>query len=560
MSYPVSSFPRRTLLAGAAGLAAATGVGLTGCGSSKATPHNDAAANGSVELPTYVPYEGAKPDLAASEDGVEAGFYSYPSDRPTSVPRKPGADSNKKITAMANIYFPIPAAPNKNSWWAGLNDRLGVELDVAMVPANDYTAKFATTIATNDLPDMLQMQVVANYPQLLDKKFTALDEYLSGDAVKKYPNLANIPTLTWKHAVYNGHIYGIPIPRGRVAGYDFIRPDIFAQRKVQTDITGGWDEFLDSMKALTSAKDRTWALARGQSALGMMTRMNECANNWLEIDGSLTSVYETDNYKQAVEDTAALWKAGVMHPDAFSSTQPWKQLFSAGTVSINSDGYLAWPAFVLSNKNDPSFKQAMMTFSTRDGSKPAPWNPGTGVYGFSTGPAINAFAKGADPERIELLLRVCDYLAAPFGTEEHHYLSFGDAGVHHEVDGGEPVLTDKGVSDIQLPLQYLAGPPHALYQPGRPRDVDVQHAYMSKVLPLSTVDPTLGLFSDTAATKSASASLTLADDVNSIIVGRKPPAELEAAVRKWKSAAGDAMRDEFTEQLQTQGGPTNRPS
>jgi len=202
-----------------------------------------------------------------------------------------------------------------------------------------------------------------------------------------------------------------------------------------------------------------------------------------------------------------------------------------------------------------------MTFSTHDGSKPAPWIPGPGVYSFPTGPAINAFTKTDDADKIKLLLlRVCDYLAAPFGTEEQYYISFGKEGVDHKLVEGEPVLTTPGVADIALPIQYVGASPHSLYQPGRPQDVDVQHASMSKVLPLSVVDPTLGLFSYTAATKSASASTAISDNVNSIIVGRKPLSALDAAVKTWKSAAGNAMRDEYAEQLQAQGGPDTKPS
>ena len=83
-----------------------------------------------------------------------------------------------------------------------------------MVGNADWEQKFATVIAGNDLPDILQTRVVANFPQLLEKRFTRLDEFLGGDAIKEYPNLANIPTRHWKSTVYNGAIYGIPIPRG----------------------------------------------------------------------------------------------------------------------------------------------------------------------------------------------------------------------------------------------------------------------------------------------------------------------------------------------------------
>jgi len=114
--------------------AAAAGVGsLTGCDSSGTTAGNNASVNSAVALPTYVPFEGAKPDLAATEDGVEAGFYAYLSGRPTSVSQKPG-DGSQKVTGMANIYVPPPSGPDQNAWWAGLNERLGVDLDMIMVP------------------------------------------------------------------------------------------------------------------------------------------------------------------------------------------------------------------------------------------------------------------------------------------------------------------------------------------------------------------------------------------------------------------------------------------
>ena len=105
---------------------------------------------------------------------------------------------------------------------------MGVNLELQMVSNADYLQKFPTVIAGNELPDMLQTPngsppPIPNLPQLLDKRFTNLTEYLSGDAVKEYPILANLPTRTWKSAVFNGGIYGIPIPRGAIGSYHFIR-------------------------------------------------------------------------------------------------------------------------------------------------------------------------------------------------------------------------------------------------------------------------------------------------------------------------------------------------
>ena len=49
-------------------------------------------------------------------------------------------------------------------------------------------------------------------PQFLKAKMADLTPYLSGDAVKDYPNLANFPTLAWQQVVFNNAIYGVPVP------------------------------------------------------------------------------------------------------------------------------------------------------------------------------------------------------------------------------------------------------------------------------------------------------------------------------------------------------------
>src|SRR5437879_8417648 len=49
-------------------------------------------------------------------------------------------------------------------------------------------------------------------PTLLKSKCVDLTQFLSADAIKDYPNLANFPTLAWKQVIYNNAIYGVPVP------------------------------------------------------------------------------------------------------------------------------------------------------------------------------------------------------------------------------------------------------------------------------------------------------------------------------------------------------------
>ncbi|GAB3762755.1 type 2 periplasmic-binding domain-containing protein [Microlunatus parietis] len=542
------TFQRRSLLAGAGGAALLAGTGaLSGCSTGAGPDTNTAAKNTAVTLPTYVQFTGIKPDLPGSDKGVDPAFRNFPKDRPKVVPEKPG--NGETLTGMGNIYYAVPPGPDRNSYWAGLNERLGIDLDLQMVGNADYTQKFATTIAGNDLPDMLQMQVVANFPALLEKRFTRLDEFLSGDAIKEYPNLANIPTRHWKPAVYNGGIYGIPIPRGAVGAYSFIREDLFDAAGLSPE-PKSFAELTETAKALTDPKKRRWAFGMWGQVRNYLTMMNGAPTGWREEGGKLTHQYETEEYKQAITDLTELWKAGVLHPDAFSDQLPFKNLFNAGTVAINAtDGYPGWTQYILDNASNPNFKLGLMPVYQREGGELAAWHQGSGYY------SITALKKQDSPDKIKLILRVLNWLAAPFGTEEYLYRLYGEEGVDHTVNAdGDPVLTKTGTANTVIPIRYMADSPYTIYQPGRPEDADTQHAYQTKVLEKSITNPTVGLFSNTHATKNATIDKTFNDGVQQIIQGRDPFSKLDELIKAWRTGGGDGMRAEYEEQLQQAGG------
>src|SRR5690606_5814287 len=419
-----------------------------------------------------------------------------------------------------------------------------------MVGNADYEQKFATTIAGNDLPDMMQMRVVANYPQLLEKRFTRLDEFLSGDAIKEYPNLANIPTRHWKPTVYNGGIYGIPIPRGAVGVYSFIRQDLFEEAGLSPE-PKSFAELTETAKALTDPKKRRWAFGMWGQVRDYLLRMNGAPNGWREEGGKLTHLFETDEYRQTISDLADYWKAGAIHPESFSDQFPSKNYFNAGTVVIDATaGYPGRTQYSLDNESKPKFKLGLKPVYTREGGEPAAWHQGNGYY------SMTGLKKQDSPEKIKLILRVLNWLAAPFGTEEYLYRLYGEEGVDHTInDDGDPVLTKTGTANTVIPIRYLADAPVAIYMPGRPQDAEYQHAYQTKVLEKSITNPTVGLYSNTQATKNATADKNFNDGAKEIIQGREPLETLDELVKAGRAAAGDGMRCEYEEQLQATGGP-----
>lgn len=534
---------RRLLTATGLGLLAVAAAPLAGCSSGQG-PVNAAQKNLGVKLPTYRAYTGVAPDLPGTSEGVLPAFYNMPKNRAASVKGKPG--TGQSVSGMANIFYATPPGADQNPWLTGLNDRLGANLDMTMVPAADYSTKFATTIAGNDLPDMMLVPNAGapNLAELLKARFTDLTEYLSGDAILEYPNLANIVTQSWKGAVYNGGIYGIPIPRGLIGGAFFIRQDLFEKYGANTE-PRNYNEFVEMTKALTDPKERRWCYANFVAPYTALLLMNGAPNNWREDGGKLTRSYETEEFKQTLNDLIELWKSGVMHPDTFSTTQPEKALFNAGTTAVSYGGYTAWTQFAQDNRSNPDFKLALMPSYERTSGQLARWWTGNGLY------SINAFKKQDNPERTKLLLRICDYLAAPFGSEEHFYRLYGQEGRDHTLDAnGNPVLTQQGQAQTVVPIRYLADSAPVLYEPGRPKDADAQHAYQSLEIPKGITDPTLGLYSNAFATKNATIDKTFTTALYDIVQGRKPFNSVDDLIETWRKTGGDAIRGEFEDQLQ----------
>ncbi len=334
------------------------------------------------------------------------------------------------------------------------------------------------------------------------------------------------------------------------ASYNFIRADLFKAAGVSTS-PKGFEELVDAGKALTDAKKRRWAYGLSTQPQGLLQKLNEEPNGWAEDGGKLTNRYETEQYKQSVNDMIALWKSGVMHPDSFNTAQPFKALFNAGTVAINAgDGYPGWTQYILDNASNPDFELGLMPVYTRDGSKLANWTLGSGVY------SITGLKKQSDPEKLKLILRVLNWLAAPFGTDEYFYRLYGQEGVDHTINAdGDPVFTKTGTANTVLPIRYLADAPYTIYQPGRPQDADTQHKYQALEIPTGVSNPTVGLYSNTSATKNATIDKNFNDAVNDIIQGRKPISSLDDLIATWRKGGGDDMRKEYEEQLQD-GGPS----
>ncbi|MDR2999275.1 MAG: hypothetical protein LBU78_14270 [Microbacterium sp.] len=541
MSINEITADRRTFLkyAGLGALSIAAVGSLAGCGTREELV---ASASDSVKLPTFVAAKGLQPDLAGTAEGVPAAFFNYPKDPVRSVATPPL--KGESFSAITNIFGPPPNSRDKNPAWQEIEKRLGGKLDITAVSADDFSTKINTTIAGNDIPDMI-LDDGASIPDIigfLTAKCQDLTPFLSGDKIKDYPNLAAIPELYWRQTVRAGKIYTLPIPRGGSAGLGFYNAKRFAAAGVtDTSKIKDADDYLSVMKELTNAKAKQWAFGSTSFGLSTFHQLFGVPNQWREVKGKLVNAIETDEYLESISFVQKANAAGYIMPgsDAWTKSQ-MVNAFTTGQVAQIYDGL---PAF---------FKSDGYGVTVPDSAPFLPFAAGGGdaIAWLDNIIFASTMLKKNDDASIKKLLGIANLLAAPFGTEEYLLINYGVEGADYALDAnGNPIPTPNALADTTVPWKYIAAPSPVLYLPGQEQIIRKTHAAYSSLIPLGVEDPTATLFSPTNASKGGTIKQPVSDAAQDFIAGRKSIDDVKAAIKTWRSAGGDKIRKEYEKAL-----------
>lgn len=534
-TYQKSELSRRGMLRGTLAMSVIAVMGapvLAACGDGGAPVEANA---GNAAVPTFVKFPGAPADLPGNTAGVTDAYFTYPANPPKMTEGTPG-DGNP-ITVMMPAANAIPPATDQNAYAQELNKRVGSELKVAWTPAADWSQKLATTIAGDQLPDVFNLQnETPDFPAMLEAKALDLTPYLAGDAIKKYPALANIPTDSWRGAIFNGKIFGLPIPRGITTSRVLYRREDILESLGAAAVPASFAEFMDLCQSVTEPAKNRWALA--SLPMTFVQEMYQLPNYWAESEGTFSHLFEHENMKDALEAGRQLVAAKVVNPDAFASAQAqYKKWFDAGTAVMVEDSLSAWQGFQRRGVTIPGFKMAAHPAPGAEGGKGSFW---LGAPNHSI-TAINKKAK----DRAETILSVFNWLSAPFGTEENMFRQYGIEGIDYELSGSDPIMTDQGTLEIKANPVYLTGAPGTLYISQDEEAVRARHEAEEALVPLAVKDASNGLYSATASRSGAQQLTAMEALQNDIVQGRKAVSTWDAGVKEWQSKAGDKMRLEY---------------
>ncbi|GAC1313077.1 MAG: extracellular solute-binding protein [Chloroflexota bacterium] len=566
--HPMLPFTRREFL-GRAVFGVTVSLAAAACAPSAPPAAKPTAAAGSAAgaLPASVPLASKPtPQFLARGEQYEDGYISYPANRVQSVSGTPG--NGGTISALSIGLFPPPTPFDQNPAWQAVNKALNANVQFSIVPQSEYPAKLGVTIAGGDLPDLMYfwgssptvaINAVAGLPQFLQSQAADLTPYLAGDAIKEYPNLAALPSFAWRNSgsIYNGHVQMVPKP-SYTPGFVFLKNTTHWDKDIGRDVQPkDADDFRRMLKVLTHPQEGRWGIGSDPIDLFGVMYMSAffgAPNNWrLEADGKLVKNFEAPEFKEAVAYLRDLWTDGVFHPNTgqYSSNVVARGEFAAGKWAVWHDAFnVGWSdAWRRARTGPATFDVHLITpFPAHDGGKPAQFM-GSGTLGATS-------IKKGTPDRIKELLRVLNFLAAPFGSQEDLLLTFGVEGIDYTMDAqGNPVPTDRGNSDANyVPWKYLTQRPPVLYQPDIPDFAQQVSAAENILLPMGVPDPTVGYVSETAVTRGISLTNTVNDGIRDIIVGRRAVDDVDTLARDWRSAGGDQIRKELQDAIATNPG------
>lgn len=376
-------------------------------------------------------------------------------------------------------------------------------------------------------------------------KFADLSPYLAGDAIKKYPNLANIPTGAWQYSVFGGKLRGVPMPSPVIGNAIFYRKDLIGSGAVP----GSAADLLAFGKEYTDAKKKVWAFddlwTCIQKIFGLLP---DAPHYWKLENGKLVHKIETQEYREALSFARKLHDGGYVHPDAeYGKDADSKIRFTGGHVLMYNDGTGGWKGMVTEQAAaNPKFDMQALDFFNQDGGKPVLWQDDpAGIFTF--------LSKTLPKAKIEEFLGIADFAAAPYGTKEFMLTNYGVQDTHYTIKDGVPTFTPQGIQEAQpSTFLFLASPPHTIAFPDEPQLVKDYAGWMARQAP--NVKKPLFFGMQIVEPQRYASLYTPFDDLQKDIRrGRKKVSDVDAAVTTWKNSGGDKLRAWYQDILEKNG-------
>jgi putative aldouronate transport system substrate-binding protein len=383
----------------------------------------------------------------------------------------------------------------------------------------------------------------ADFNPAVDQAFEDLTPYLQGDKVKPYPLLANLPTAAWQWSVWNNKLMAVPFPTEPYPYGLLYRKDLFEKN--------GWnaapktaDELYRLGKEITDPKAKRWAFG---SIHEMMWPTFGIPQEWRYEGGKLVYKYETPEFELMLEFMQKIYKEELVHPNVVGSKGAnEKDLIGSGQILVYRDGLGGWKELLQQHTGkNPDFALGIFPLFAHDGGTPIMYhNTAAGIFTF--------VKKGLPKEKVEEILSILNWTAAPYGTKEYELANFGVEGKHFTRGAnGIPEINDLGRKEVAYTYGFLGGRPLYVdwpYPEAVKLNVEWQNAgfkYIEKI-------PFDGIRVQRPS-KMSGLQIPTEDKFTDIMRGRRPVSDAKQIVTEWQRDGGNEARDFYMKVLRDNG-------
>lgn len=442
-----------------------------------------------------------------------------------------------------------------------MEDYTDTKVDFTWVPSDNYEDKLSLTLASaKDMPMIIAVgsMTAAITGAAEAGAFWDLNEFMF-DA-EKYPNLSQANENVNQSLTVNGQLVGVY--RARDIGRNGLGYRADWAEKLGLEEPKTIEDIYNMMYAFTyddpdgNGIDDTYGLAMSKytGPFDIIQTWFGVGNGWVEKDGSLVPVHQTEEYLEAVTWLKKMYDDGLVYKDwAVRDTATWQDSVRNGEcgmfIDVLDGSRRIWDYFVTNNIP-----------SVTDPSQPASMNLVGAINNKTLATAgYNGFfviTKAADtPEKVAACL---NYLDKMCDDEMIVLSSYGLEGIHWEI-GEEGTLVDLDADDAVASKAYAALNQTVAYIPNmKPTNVALalternilEEAVKVDNIQYSVFNPASAYLINSATYSLNGATLDqlLNDARTQFICGEIDEAGLQKVWQEWSNLGGASVIEEVNAQ------------
>lgn len=460
-----------------------------------------------------------------------------------------GMDMGKKPTLkFVTSAGKLNDEPGKGTAYEVLVAKTGYQLEISVIPTEQYEAKLNMIMASNDEYDIIKQPTAAQFTNFVKNgAVAALDTSIEkyGSELNKY-----FDSKVWNEMkVGQDKIYGIPgTAMPRLWDGLAIRSDWLA--KLGLNVPSTLDELYTVLKAFKEkdpgglGKDSVipfTTVYTGGALLDPISSAFGIDYEWVERDGKLVNKVELPEFKDYVLYMKKLYDEGLMDKDIIvnkdntvmekvnkglvgAARYAWNQMYQ--TTDLFAKEHPDWKMSFVKNPSGAKGQQGM---------------------GHEAGISVLSFVPASSKNVDYAVDFVNQYM------KNYENLTIGDEGVDWKMDGENrvPILpafnNDRGdmffyqpaiAGEVEYPLWLV----RVFKLPSMGNAYNELKKANEDIIKENPVSSTLSL--PTVNQNSAAVTKDFNDAILKFIIGEDDMSKWDSAVNKWKTDGGDAMTTE----------------